>query len=219
MHKMLATIVLILSFVVPQLGADSKPAHRASLRPKRTLTLDRGWQFRRAGGYDWHPAVVPGSVFTDLLKGEWIDDPFQGDNEKGMDWVGKTYWIYRTELELTPDIAQYRNIDLVFKGLDTYARVFLNGSQLLSADNMFREWRIACKRALKPGNNFLEIHFSSAINRVLPSLRSTATPLPAPIDPGEKTSPYTRKAPYQYGWDWVPRLLTAGIWKPVLLEA
>lgn len=30
---------------------------------------------------------------------------------------------------------------------------------------------------------------------------------------------YTRKAAYQYGWDWGPRLLTVGIWKDVYVEA
>jgi beta-mannosidase len=42
--------------------------------------------------------------------------------------------------------------------------------------------------------------------------------LPASNDQGEKTSPYTRKAPYQFGWDWGPRFVTSGIWKPVVLE-
>jgi len=39
------------------------------------------------------------------------------------------------------------------------------------------------------------------------------------MDRGEKTSPYTRKAPYQYGWNWAPRLVTCGIWRPIALEA
>ena len=32
------------------------------------------------------------------------------------------------------------------------------------------------------------------------------------------TAPYTRKAPYNYGWDWGPRFITEGIWQPVRLE-
>ena len=30
---------------------------------------------------------------------------------------------------------------------------------------------------------------------------------------------FSRKAAYQYGWDWGPRLVTSGIWKNVYLEA
>jgi len=36
--------------------------------------------------------------------------------------------------------------------------------------------------------------------------------------PGRNSSTYVRKAGYQYGWDWGPRLVALGIWKPVRLE-
>src|SRR5260370_1374947 len=32
------------------------------------------------------------------------------------------------------------------------------------------------------------------------------------------TAPYARKAPYQYGWDWGPRFVTEGIWRPIRVE-
>lgn len=38
-------------------------------------------------------------------------------------------------------------------------------------------------------------------------------------DKGPVLSVYTRKAPYHYGWDWGPRLVTSGIWQPVQLVA
>ncbi len=31
-------------------------------------------------------------------------------------------------------------------------------------------------------------------------------------------SMWARKAPYHYGWDWGPRFVTSGIWRPVALE-
>lgn len=43
--------------------------------------------------------------------------------------------------------------------------------------------------------------------------------LPASNDQDQKTSPHTRKAPYQYGWDWGPRFVTCGVWKTARLEA
>ena len=76
-----------------------------------------------------------------------------------------------------------------------------------------------CKRLLKPGANTLRIRFRSPINEILPLMAKMNYQLPAGNDQGEKTSPHTRKAPYQYGWDWGPRFVTSGIWRPVNLEA
>ncbi len=38
------------------------------------------------------------------------------------------------------NLKQYKRIELVFEGLDTYADVYLNDSLILKAENMFREW-------------------------------------------------------------------------------
>ncbi|MBL0340173.1 MAG: glycoside hydrolase family 2 protein [Bacteroidetes bacterium] len=44
--------------------------------------------------------------------------------------------------------------------------------------------------------------------------------LPAPNDnSNEQVSVFVRKAPYQFGWDWSPRFLTMGIWKPIKMVA
>ena len=183
------------------------------------IFLDTGWQFREVGKDTWHPATVPGCVHTDLLNDKLIDDPFYRDNEQKLQWIGKTDWEYQTTFNVTPEILRRAHIDLVFEGLDTYANVFLNDESLLNTDNMFRTWRIDTKRLLKAGDNTLRIRFRSPINEVLPRMAKMSYELPAGNDQGEKTSPHTRKAPYQFGWDWGPRFVTSGIWRPVYLEA
>src|SRR6202171_3685256 len=187
--------------------------------PKIKIPLQTGWQFGEAGKDAWAQATVPGCVHTDLLNNKLIEDPFYRDNEQKQQWIGKTDWDYQTTFNATPELLSHEQIELVFEGLDTYAKVFLNEASLLNADNMFRTWRVDCKRLLKPGANTLRVRFRSPINEVLPLMAKMKYELPASNDQGEKTSPYTRKAPYQYGWDWGPRFVTSGIWRPVSLEA
>ncbi|HEX7176318.1 MAG TPA: glycoside hydrolase family 2 protein [Pyrinomonadaceae bacterium] len=186
---------------------------------KTAILLHDGWTFREAGKDAWHAATVPGCVHTDLLSAGLIEDPFYRDNEKKLQWIGKTDWEYRTTFRVAPGLLARRRVELVFKGLDTYAEVALNGVVLLRADNMFREWRVDAKPALKSGENVLRVVFRSPINEVLPRMKAVGYELPASNDQGEKTSPYTRKAPYQFGWDWGPRFVTSGVWKAVVLEA
>jgi beta-mannosidase len=186
---------------------------------KTVMKIDAGWQFREAGKTDWHKATVPGCVHTDLLANKLIEDPFYRDNEKKQQWIGKTNWEYTTTFKINPQITNRQNVELVFEGLDTYAEVFLNDQLLLNADNMFRTWRVDAKQALKAGDNTLRILFRSPINEILPVMAKLKYELPASNDQGEKTSPFTRKAPYHYGWDWGPRFVTSGVWRPVSLEA
>ncbi|HUL78209.1 MAG TPA: glycoside hydrolase family 2 protein, partial [Vicinamibacteria bacterium] len=91
------------------------------------VTLHEGWTFRQVGRAESYPAKVPGVVHLDLFQNGLIGDPFYRDYEKGLQWIGKTDWEYRTEFGVAPATLGRRNVDLVFDGLDTYATVFLNG--------------------------------------------------------------------------------------------
>jgi len=200
-------------------GAHSQAGLRAGGVAKIRIDLHSGWRFREVGKEAWHPATVPGCVHTDLLDNKMIDDPFYRDNEQKLQWIGKTDWEYQTTFNAAPALLKHRYLELVFEGLDTYAEVFLNDTPLLNTDNMFRTWRADAKRALHEGVNTLRIRFRSPIKEVLPLMAKLSYQLPSPNDQGEKTYPYTRKAAYHFGWDWGPRFVTSGIWKPLYLEA
>ncbi len=205
------------------------PLPLAAVEPaSRTLNAD--WQFRAVGNTDkpdiqqWHAAQVPGVVHTDLLRNGLIPDPFDRDNEFRLQWIGLTDWEYQTTFQLDSAALAHDHVDLVFDGLDTFADVYLNDQAILHADNMFRRWRIPAKALLKPGQNTLRIEFHSAITKMLPYVKSLPYVLPSISthnfgnEENLATAPYTRKAPYQYGWDWGPRFMTEGIWQPVRLE-
>ncbi|MGI4870898.1 MAG: beta-mannosidase [Janthinobacterium lividum] len=216
-------ILLFLGGLVPP-QAQAQAAYPA----KTTQLLTSNWRFRQAGKQTWTPATVPGCVHTDLLASGQLDDPLYRDNELRQQWIGKADWEYETVVRVTPDLLRRANVELVFKGLDTYADVTLNDTRILQADNMFREWRVGVKPQLHVGDNSLRIHFRSPLTEVAALPAKYGFPLYATNDQqamavvgdkGPPLSPYTRKAPYQYGWDWGPRFVTAGVWQPVLLEA
>ena len=188
--------------------------------------LNEGWKFKQARLSNWYPATVPGVVHTDLMDNKIIEDPFFRLNERGMQWIDKEDWIYQTTFQLTPEMMGRENIDLIFKGLDTYADVYLNEKKILEANNMFREWKTSIKPDLNPGENVLKIYFHSPIKVDIPKWDALPYQYEAGNDQSEnggvfnkKVSVFARKAGYHYGWDWGPRLVTSGIWRPVYVEA
>src|SRR5256886_17024754 len=195
---------LMLSAMTSQSQTRSRLTDLSNIR-RPLLT---GWQFREAGKDMWYPASVPGCVHTDLLNNKLIDDPFYRDNEKKLQWIGKSDWDYRTTFNVPAVMLERKNVELIFEGLDTYADVFLNDQPLISTENMFRTWRVDAKRLARSGSNTVRIHFRSPINEVLPMMAKMDYELPAGNDHGVKTSPHTRKLPYQYGWDLGPRFVT-----------
>ncbi len=184
---------------------------------KYDLTTD--WQFRQFGKKDWLPATVPGCIHLDLLNNALIEDPFYRDNETKVQWIDKENWEYRLLFDIPAELFSKQRIQLVFEGIDTYATVILNDQPILNADNMYRRWQVDVKSILNEQGNMLSICFRSPIREILPQLEKMEFKLPAVNDPTAGTSPYTRKAPYHYGWDWGPRLVTCGLWQPVKLEA
>lgn len=184
-----------------------------------------GWRFRQARSENWYPATVPGTVHTDLLANEIIEDPFFRLNERGVQWIDKEDWMYETTFTATHFEVEANNQQLVFKGLDTYADVYLNHQCILYADNMHRTWTCDVKGILKEGDNLLEVYFNSPIKVDLPKFDKYDYAFNTGPDQSQnggifnKTlSVFARKAGYHYGWDWGPRLVTSGIWRDIVLE-
>ncbi len=177
---------------------------------KTTHSLNSDWQFKSSNDSIWRNASVPGSNYTDLLYHGLIPDPYDGANEQKVQWVAELDWEYKLTFDVNADLLANNNIVLNFDGLDTYAKVYLNDEIIVNSDNMFRKWNVKCKELLKEGSNSLHIKFESPISRNILAAQQDSYQLP-------DNRVYTRKAPYQFGWDWGPKLITSGIWKPVTL--
>lgn len=205
--------------------------------PRTETMLDTGWQVRlspaeadaikahpKAG--KWLPAQVPGTVQTDLIAAKITPDPFIGLNEATIQWVGRSDWEYRGQIDASAALLARGHVDLVFDGLDTFATVLVNGKTVLTADNAHRRWRADVKSLLKTGANEIGIRFASPLKTLQPKVLALANPLPGEYDSvfgdepeARQTSPYIRKAKYHYGWDWGPRILNIGPNGPIRIEA
>ncbi|WP_294392250.1 glycoside hydrolase family 2 protein [uncultured Sphingomonas sp.] len=223
----------IWALVAPMLLASTA----ATAAPRTMTSLDDGWQariaptdaatiaaHRREGR--WFTAHVPGSVQQDLIAAHRIPDPFKGLNEAAVQWVGRADWQYRRTLRVTPAMLARDHLDLVFDGLDTFATVSINGHDVLKADNAHRRWRVAAKPLLRAGDNIVTITFAAPIRALQPMVLAEAHSLPGEYDSAfgdepkrRQTSPYIRKPKYHYGWDWGPRILNVGPWRPIRLDA
>ena len=143
------------------------------------LSICEGWKFCQEGSGQWHTAQVPGCVHTDLLNDSLISDPFFGTNEKSLQWIGEKNWIYKTTFDVPMEMLQNESVELVFEGLDTYAEITLNGSAVLSANDMFRTWRVDCKKLLRKKENRLAIRFRNVFDENMPKYRSAPFELQA----------------------------------------
>ena len=204
--------------------------------PVAAAPLAAEWSFRLMPGdaqlrahpqlAQWRAAQVPGAVHTDLLAQGLIANPYVGAPEAGLQWIGLADWEYRARFDVDAATLARAHVELAFEGLDTFATVTLNGQPLLQADNSHRTWRARVDGRLRPHGNELRIVLRSPIRSLLPDVQAMphkiAGNYPSPYgdEPNDAmVGNFVRKPGYHFGWDWGPRYVTAGIWRPVKLES
>ena len=150
---------------------------------------------------------VPGCVHIDLAGSRIPEDIFYRDNAEDCQWIEDRDWQYTRTFALEHVPA---NATLVFEGLDTYADIYLNGTLLGTADNMFIRHSFDAAALLRAGENTVQVYFHSPIRAV--------AGLPERTGAFTRERLHTRRIQCTYGWDWVGRFVTCGIWRDVYLE-
>ncbi|SNT56053.1 beta-mannosidase [Asanoa hainanensis] len=148
------------------------------------------------------PATVPGTLHTDLLAAGLIPDPYLDRNELTLDWIGRAAWVYERDLPGAGDAV------LSFEGLDTVATVSVDGTVVARTANMHRRYEVPVNLPAK-----LSVRFDSAWDygeAERDRIGALPNQYPAPFN-------FLRKMACNFGWDWGPTLVTAGIWRPVTL--
>ncbi|KGO69852.1 Glycoside hydrolase, family 2, N-terminal [Penicillium italicum] len=180
--------------------------------------LSSGWSFKDRDTNEWLPvATVPSVVQQDLIANNKLDDPYIGFKELDARWVNEKSWVYRNVVE-KPSAPAGSSIVLVFDGLDTFAKVKLDGQVILESDNMFLGHRVDVTKALEAeGEHTLEIEFDCALTKARELRFQDSTHKWVGFN-GDPSRMAVRKAQYHWGWDWGPVLMTAGIWRAVRFE-
>ena len=165
-------------------------------------------------------ATVPGCVHTDLLAAGLIDDPYRDGNDLAQAWIGQCDWLYATGFDLPAEALAQQRIELACDGLDTIATLTFNGVVVGSSLNMHTACRFDVTHLARVSGNELTVRFDSPLAwaraqqqrlGVLPATGNGSNP-PLPHN-------FIRKMACNFGWDWGPALVTAGIWRPIRIEA
>ena len=184
-------------------------------------------------------ARVPGNVELDLFREGILPDPFVGENIRKLKKYEKYEWWYRRTFSIPREFPDSRKdaakdpakvpsggprgdespgraVELVFHGVDCFAEYWLNGRRIGESANMFVEQRFDVSGLLSPGGeNSLAVRLKS------PLLGAAGRE----YDPSLGAGPtnwehlWVRKAPHSYGWDIMPRVLSAGLWRGVEIIA
>ena len=198
------------------------------------ISLDGDWQlafFPEAESPIRHPddlaahagqviaARVPGNVELDLqaaghnpgavLRQQYPAAAASMNSTNGG--TRKTFEVSGNPEGLPAEGARY---DLVFAGLDTLATVWLNGIEIGRAANALIEHRFDVTDALRPGTNRIVVRLGSAVNHARQFSYDAASMSWEHREEGL----FIRKAPHVWGWDIMPRAVSAGIWRSVWIE-
>jgi len=225
-------------FPGPVPPVDVKRTPKLSERPVSTvdpggsLLLNRGWEMAEATavtakpevisspGFDtkaWFDATVPGTALTTLVQQGVYPEPAHGLNNALIPDLATKSWWYRVEFP-TSEAWKNRNLELLFKGINFHAEVWLNGQSLGDLTGAFRRGRFDITPLLvAKGNNVLAVrvwpqpHYSQGTGESSVKL-----------GPGNNGADALLDGPTFFsteGWDWNPtaRDRCTGIWQDVAI--
>ena len=193
---------------------------------RMTLDLSGKWEFKQyplsarrmrdLDPADWMQTKVPSSIFSSLISAGQIKQTDIDTYPENYSWVSEKPWVYRKKFDAPAQLLACEKAELVFEGLDTIAKIWLNGKLIAKTNNMFIPFRFDVTTVLKPRNNSLLVKFEPAVQYAKKLMERYGC-----FNETNFRNPhraYIRKAQYQFGWDFCPELPGCGIWRPVRLE-
>lgn len=179
----------------------------------REIALDGDWKISGFDGSGTRKisdidGCVPGNVHPDLQRAGLISDPFWRDQADLCQWVETYEWRYFRTFSV-PEGFPRQQVMVQFDGLDTFATIVLNGKVVGKTDNMFIPHEFEISKWLRDGVNTLEVRFAPAVA----SVKEKPCSKQFAVFDASGARTYIRRVQCTFGWDWVNRFVTAGIWR------
>jgi beta-mannosidase len=161
-------------------------------------------------------ASVPGETALDLSRqGVLPADLFFGENIKKLKPYELYEWWYQREFP-TPAAIAGRRLELRFHGVDCLATYWLNGKPLgESQDSMIDYGFDVTGKLNAAAPNVLTVRLRSPIIEAAGKKYDPAYTVIA-LDTNQEAN-WIRRPAHSYGWDIMPRAVSAGLWRPVEL--
>lgn len=163
------------------------------------------------------PCTVPGNVELDLAKAGYLpEDLYFAENILlAQEYEGHEWW-YENEFD-TPDSEKGQEIILHFEGVDCLAEYWLNGTKIGETDNTYIPHDFSVAPLLKKeGKNRLFVRLRSVVREAYEQELSLRTIYHSWGSQMESIG--FRKPTHSFGWDIMPRAVSAGLWRGVELR-
>ena len=179
------------------------------------IDLTGAWKMKCTTDTVWQEGIVPGSVYTDLLRNGNMKDPFWGENEDEILQLSEYDYEYTRSFRIEEADLLFQQLVLVCEGLDTLAELSINSRLIAETDNMHRTYRFDIKPYLHSGDNTIHVLFRSPLQYAAKADRKKPLWGVSSTVPGYQ---HIRKAHCMFGWDWGPKLPDLGIFRNIYIE-
>ncbi|WP_422398607.1 glycosyl hydrolase 2 galactose-binding domain-containing protein, partial [Vibrio breoganii] len=186
-----------------------------------TISLDGAWSLTSPQRPEISvPITMPGDNYHALMNAEIIENPYDGVNEKDVQWVAECEWVIERTFNVSAQQLACQSLDLHLSRVDTLATFVVNGETVFTTSNMFRIHRIDLKPFLIEGENRIQVHFARVDTEA--KRRAEQLPFPIPSSMGANNQlPHMnliRKTQCHSGWDWGICLVVSGIYDSIQIQ-
>jgi beta-mannosidase len=178
------------------------------------------WNLSESGLSQTIPIELPGDILSALITAGNVPDPYSGEDESAVQWVGQRDWLLEKEFYLDEHFLSAPRIFLDLEVVDSLADISINGHFVGSSADMFMRFRRDVAGFLAQGRNRISVLIRSPEAAAIALAKTLPYPIPASTYPiSSLHRNLVRKAQCMGGWDWGPCLMTGGIYDRLELVA